>query len=145
MFVINAKGWFPLRIIFLRTGTDRKVFQHKRNFRVRFCPEESFPKWKPAFSRFTRNPVLSSACRARSFCLRLYPSLSFLFVYSLFSCFRCIVDQWRSQDFIEGVAIVTTKSQGIREHVPPEMFLKFGSLKRHFLNFEGTFEQNIQV
>ena len=26
MFVINAKGWFPLRIIFLRTGTDSKVF-----------------------------------------------------------------------------------------------------------------------
>ena len=26
---------------------------------------------------------------------------------------------------------------------PPENFLKFGSLKRHFLHFEGTFEENI--
>ena len=27
--------------------------------------------------------------------------------------------------------------------IPPGNILKFGSLKRHFLHFEGTFEQNI--
>ena len=27
----------------------------------------------------------------------------------------------------------------------PGTFLKFGCLKRHFLHFEGTFEQNIKV
>ena len=27
--------------------------------------------------------------------------------------------------------------------IPPGNFLKLGSLKRHFLHFEGTFEQNI--
>ena len=49
-------------------------------------------------------------------------------------------DQWRSQDFSEGEAIVTTQFYG---GPPPGNFLKFGSLKRHFLNFEGTFGQNI--
>ena len=28
---------------------------------------------------------------------------------------------------------------------PPGNILNFGSLKRHFLHFEGTFEQNIKV
>ena len=39
---IPAKGWFPLRIIFLRTGTDRKVsFVSSRSELMaltRFCP-----------------------------------------------------------------------------------------------------------
>ena len=58
---IPAKGWFPLRIIFLRTGTDRKVSfvssrselmaLTQRNVSVRSCPEESFPKWKPVLKR----------------------------------------------------------------------------------------------
>ena len=43
--------------------------------------------------------------------------MPFCFVYMI------INEQWRSQDFSERVAI--------------------GSLKRHFLLFEGTFEQNI--
>ena len=55
-------GWFPLRIIFFRTGTDRKVSfvleplvptespQDKGNFPVRSCPEENYPEWKPALS-----------------------------------------------------------------------------------------------
>ena len=55
------KGWFPLRKTFLRTGTDRNVSFDcefsvgtngsglKGNLPVRFCLEECFPKWKPAF------------------------------------------------------------------------------------------------
>ena len=53
---VMAKGWFPLRKTFLRTGTDRKVSfvlepsvptessQDKGNFPVCSCPEESFPE-----------------------------------------------------------------------------------------------------
>ena len=47
--------------------------------------------------------------------------------------------QWRSQDFSEGEATTLGGSGGM----PPGNFWKFGSLKRHFLHFEGTFEQNI--
>ena len=51
--------------------------------------------------------------------------------------------QWRSQDFSEGEAIVTTQFLGGSGGMPPGNVLKFGSLKWHFLHFEGTFEQNI--
>ena len=51
--------------------------------------------------------------------------------------------QWRSQDFSEGEAIVTTQLYGGPRAWPPGNVLKFGSLKRHLLHFEGTFEQNI--
>ena len=56
-----GQGWFSLRIIFLRTGTDRKVSfvleplvpnessQDKGNFPVRSSPEENYPEWKQAF------------------------------------------------------------------------------------------------
>ena len=59
----SRKGWFSLRIIFLRTGTARKVsfvlwalgrnvwLKHIGNFPVRSCPEENYPEWKPALSR----------------------------------------------------------------------------------------------
>ena len=59
-----------------------------------------------------------------------------------FSC----PNQWRSQDFSEEEAIVTTQLYGgVGGHAPPGNFLKFGPLKWHFLHFESTFEQNILV
>ena len=53
--------------------------------------------------------------------------------------------QWRSQDFSEWEAIVTTQLYGGPGACSPGNVLEFGSLKRHFLHFEGTFEQNIYV
>ena len=52
--------------------------------------------------------------------------------------------QWRSQDFSEGGGHSDdTIVGGSGSMPPPRKCFGIFSLKRHFLHFEGTFEQNI--